>query len=166
MKSLSLYEMSDQYQFLANDLYDYETGVVDETTLARLNELTDSMENKAINIVMLYNSLEATRDAIKKEKDKMAAREKAFTSQVARLKEYLLTNMQRCQITKVECPQFVIGLQNNPISVEILNENEIPKKYDKKPKREIDITKIKDDLKNGVVIPGVRLVQRQSIRIR
>lgn len=166
MKALTLYEMSDQYQFLVNELYDHETGVVNETTLARLNELTDSMENKAINITMLFKSLEATKEAIKKEKDKMAAREKAFTAQVARLKEYLLQNMQRCQIKKIECPQFVIGLQNNPVAVEILNEEEIPAEYDKQPKRELDLAKIKDELQNGVVIPGVRLVQRQSIRIR
>lgn len=166
MKSLSLYEMSDQYQFLVNDLYDHETGVVNETTLARLNELTDTVENKAINITMLFNSLDATREAIKKEKDKMAAREKALASQIERLKEYLLTNMKRCEIKKIECPQFVIGLQNNPISVEISNAEEIPSRYDKQPKRELDITRIKDDLKKGVVIPGASLVQRQSIRIR
>lgn len=166
MKALSLYEMSDQYQFLVNDLYDPETGVVNETTLDKLNALTDSMENKAINITRFYKSLEATRDAIKNEKDKMAAREKAFTSQVDRLKEYLLSNMQRCEIKKIECPQFVIVLQNNPTAVEILNQEQIPNEYDKQPKREIDLTRIKDDLKNGVVIPGVRLVQRQSIRIR
>jgi len=115
---------------------------------------------------MLFKSLEATRKAIKAEKDKMAARERAFASQVSRLKDYLLTNMQRCQIKKIECPQFVIGVQNNPVAIEIINEDEIPHEYDKTPKRELDLAKIKEELQNGVVIPGVRLVQRQSIRIR
>jgi len=165
MKSLTLYEMSDKYQFLVSELYDYETGVVNETTLAKLNELTDSMENKCINITMLFKSIEATQEAIKKEKDKMAAREKAFKNQVARLKDYLLTNMERCDIKRIECPQFTLNLQNNPPALKIDDESLIPKTYDKVT-IEKDMAKIREDLLKGVVIPGARLVQGKSVRIR
>lgn len=166
MKALSLYEMSDQYQFLIHDLYDPETGVVDENALEKLNSLQDSIENKCINITKLFKSIELTQDMIKAEKDRLAQREKAFKNQVARLKEYLQTNMERCEIKKIECPEFTIGLQKNPPAVEVLSEDEVPHDYDKCPKRELDISKIKEDLQNGVVIPGVRLVQRNSVRIR
>jgi hypothetical protein len=166
MKSLTLYDLSEQYEFLANDLYNYETGVVDETALAKLNEIKDTIQNKCINIAKLFQSIEATQEAIKYEKERLAKREIAFKNQVARLKEYLLSNMQRCDIKKIECPEFTIGLQDNPPSVQISNEDQIPSEYDKPLKREIDIAKIKDDLKNGVVIPGASLVKRQSIRIR
>ena len=166
MKALTLYEISDQYQFLLNDLYDYETGVVNETTLAKLNEIQDTMQNKCINITRLFQSIEATQEAIKAEKDRLTKREKAFKNQVMRLKDYLESNMERCDIKKIECPEFTIGLQKNPPSVEILNESEIPHEYDREPKRELDLAKIRDELMNGVVIPGVRLIQKQSVRIR
>lgn len=162
---MRLYEIADQYQYLLNDLYDYETGVVNEMALARLNELTDTMEDKAINITRLFKELEASAEAIEKERQAMQKREKAIKNQVESLKDYLRSNMERCEIKKIECPQFVISLQNNPCSVEILNEESIPQEYTK-VKTELDIAKIKDELKNGVVIPGARLVQRQSIRIR
>lgn len=162
---MRLYEISDRYQFLLNDLYDYETGVVDETTLARLTELSDSMETKAINITMLFKELEASADAIEKERQNMQKREKALKNQIQSLKDYLRSNMERCEIKKIECPQFVISLQKNPCSVEISNEEDIPKEYTK-VKVEIDIAKIKNELKNGVVIPGAHLVQGSSIRIR
>lgn len=166
MNSLSLYDLSDQYQFLLSELYDQETGVVNETALARLNDVTDSIENKCINITKLFKAFELTQEAIKAEKDRLAKREKVFTNQVNRLKEYLKGSMEHCDIKKIECPQFTISIQKNPKSVEVLNENLIPSEYDKIHKREIDVAKIKMELENGVVIPGVHLVQKTSLRIR
>lgn len=165
MSQMKLYEIADQYQYLLNELYDYETGVVNETALARLNELADTMEDKAINITRLFKEMEANADAIEKERKAMQARETALKNQIKRLKEYLTSNMERCEIKKIECPQFSITLQKNPPSVEVLSESEIPTDYNK-VKVELDISKIKEELQNGVVIPGVRLIQRSSIRIR
>ncbi len=162
---MRLYEIADKYQFLLNDLYDHETGVVNETALARLNELSDSMEDKAVNITRLFKELEASAEAIEKERKAMQAREKALKNQITSLKDYLRSNMERCEIKKIECPQFVITLQKNPCSVEITDEKLIPSEYEK-VKVELDVAKIKDELKNGVVIPGARLVQGSSIRIR
>lgn len=162
---MRLYEIADQYQYLLNDLYDYETGVVNETALARLNELTDTMEDKAINITRLFKELEASAEAIEKERQAMQKREKALKNQVESLKEYLRSNMERCEIKKIECPQFVISLQKNPVKLEIFNAELIPAEYEVVT-HSLDEAKIKDELKNGVVIPGARLVQRQSIRIR
>lgn len=165
MSALRLYEIADQYQFLMNDLYDPETGVVDEAALSRLNEINDSLENKCINITRVFKSIDAERKAIEKERKAMAARESALKNQVIRLKDYLLSNMERCEIKKIECPQFSISLQKNPASVQIDDESLIPSEFDKIT-IEKDISKIKDALKNGVAIPGVRLVQKHSIRIR
>jgi hypothetical protein len=165
MSAIRLYEIADQYQFLLSDLYDHETGVVDETALAKLNEIQDSLENKCINITRLFKSIEAAQEAIEKERKAMAARESAFKNQVKRLKEYLLSNMERCDIKKIECPQFVIAVQKNPPSVQIDDVNLIPSEFDKVTV-EKDISKIKEALKNGVVIPGARLVQGNSLRIR
>lgn len=166
MKTLSLYEMSNQYQFLITDLYDYETGVVNETALEKLNALNDTIEEKCINISKLFQSLQATQEAIKAEKDRLAKREKAFKNQAERLKEYLKMNMERCEIKKIECTEFTISLQKNPASIQVICEDEIPAEYDKPVKREIDLLKIREDLKNGVDIPGVCLAQGSSIRIR
>lgn len=165
MSKVRLYEIADQYQFLMNDLYDYETGVVNEETLAKLNELTDSMEDKAINITRLFKELEASADAIEKERQNMQKREKALKNQISSLKEYLRSNMERCDIKKIECPQFSISLQKNPVKLDITNADEIPSEY-LVTTVSLDESKIKEELKNGVVIPGARLVQGTSIRIR
>lgn len=163
--SLRLYEIADQYRFLLSDMYDEETGEINENTIARLQELGDSMETKCINITRIFKQIDAEREAIEKERKAMSAREKALKNQVDRLKDYLSFNMEKCAITKIECPQFIISLQKNPPSVEILDENKIPQSYNRVTITH-DLQKIKEDIKNGVDVPGARLVQKNSLRIR
>jgi hypothetical protein len=163
--NLKLYEISDKYQFLLHDLYDEETGEIDESVMVKLNELSDSAETKCINIVKIFKEIDYQRLAIAEEKKRMQARETALKNQVERLKFYLQSNMDRCKIDRVECPQFVISMQKNPASLSITNAKLLPEKY-MKVTVEPDNEKIKEDLKNNVVIPGACLVQGRSVRIR
>jgi len=166
MQSLSLYKLSEKYQFLLNELCDPETGVVDETALAKLNDIEDSIENKCINVTKLFKSIEVMKKAIKLEKDRIAKREKAFKKQIERLKSYLQFGMENSGVQKIQCPEFTIAIQNNPPSVGFTDAEEVPAEYEKKLPRELDIQKILSDLKNGIAIPGAYLVQKQSLRIR
>lgn len=163
--SMRLYELANQYQFLLSDLYDDETGAVRVTALDQLHNLNEPIETKCINVVKVFKDLEAEAKAIEVERKAMAAREKALKSQVDSLKEYLRFNMERCEINEIKCPQFVIKLANNPPAVDIECENLIPDEY-KKVKIEFDLAHMRDDMKNGVVIPGANLIQRKSVRIR
>ena len=61
MSAMRLYEIADQYQFLLQDLYDEETGVVNETALAKLQALTDPLETKCINITRIFKQIDAER---------------------------------------------------------------------------------------------------------
>src|SRR6185503_9407396 len=166
MQSLSLYKLSEKYQFLLNELCDPETGVVDETALAKLNDIEDSIENKCINVTKLFKSIEVMKKAIKLEKDRIAKREKAFKKQIERLKSYLQFGMENSGVQKIQCPEFTIAIQNNPPSVGFTDAEEVPAEYEKKLPRELDIQKILSDLKNGIAIPGAYLVQKQSLRIK
>lgn len=163
--NMRLYEIADQYQFLNRDLYDPETGVVNEDTLEVLNQLNDTMENKAINITKFFKDLEKEHDAIKRERENMAAREKALKNKIDSLKNYLHFNMEKCQIKKISCPQFVISLQNNPVSLEVIDRESIPAEY-LITTVTVDTQRVKEHLKNGVAIPGARLIQKTSLRIK
>lgn len=166
MKEMTLYQISDEYKFLLDDLYNHDTGEIDENVMARLNNLADSAQDKCINITKVFKEFEKEYKAVEEERKRMAKREKAFKNQIDRLKNYLKTNMEACDITKIECPQFVISLQKNPPSVEPYDKSVIPDEY-KKITVEYDIQKMKYDMMtNGVVIPGARLVQGNSVRIR
>lgn len=165
MSALRLYEIADQYQFLLRDFYDDETGEINENALARLQALQEPLETKCINITRIFKQIDAEREAIEKERKLMAAREKALKNQVDRLKSYLLDNMERCELSEIKCPQFIIKLQKNPVSVDAYDKSVIPDQY-KKITIDYDLTKIKGDIANGIDVPGARLVQSNHIRIR
>jgi len=162
---IRLYEISEQYKFLLDELCDEETGVVDQAILAKLNALKEPLENKCINVVRVFKALTAECDAIEKERKAMMAREKALTRKVEFLKSYLLENMELCQVNEIKCSQFVIKLQKNAEKTDIFNEAEIPDEY-KKVSVDYDRTMIKNHIKMGVVVPGARLIQGNSVRIK
>lgn len=164
MTMLRLYEIANEYEFLLRDLVNEETGVLNEQALARLDELKDPLETKCLNITRLFKNMEAERAAIEKERKAMAAREKSLKKQVKRLKDYLLSNMERCDIKEIKCPQFVVKLQMYP-SVDIFDAEFIPDEY-KKISIEFYRSKMNQDMKKGIDIPGAILVQRSSIRIK
>ena len=166
MSNLKLYEISDQYQFLLSQLYNDDTGEINNVALEMLQEMKEPMENKCLNVVRVFKALDAEREAIEKERKNMAAREKSLKTQVDFLKNYLLINMEKCEIKKIECPQFVISLKKNPHAVDAYDKSVIPDEY-KKITIEYDIQRMKYDmLNNGVVIPGACLIQRNSVQIK
>jgi hypothetical protein len=163
---IPLYKLSEEYEFLIQNLYNEETGELDEVALKELDKLNDTIENKCINVTRFFTSIKATYEAIKAEKERLSKREKTFKKQVEWVKEYLKLNMERCNIKKIECPEFSISLRKNQDSLFINNEDLIPSEYEKPQKRELDNAKIKADLQNGVVIPGAFLVKNNSVQIR
>ena len=75
--------------------------------------------------------------------------------------------MERCAISEIKSPYFVIKLKKCPISTEILDENSIPNDYKKvKEVVTIDKLKLKDEMLAGVVIPGAQLRQNNRLEIR
>lgn len=142
MNTLSLYKLSDQFnEVLA--LFDDETFDA-ETLSDTLDGVQGEIQEKGINIVSLVKNMELSTDAIDKAVKELNARKKSIATKQEKLKEYLLFNMQRTGITKIEAPLFEIKLAKNPPSVEIINEKEIPKQFIKeKVVTTIDKTAIK-----------------------
>ena len=164
MSTLRLYEISENYQFLLDNLCD-ENGEVREDARAQLNEVKESMDVKCMNVVRVFKEMEVACEGIEKERKAMQAREKRIKDQVAWLKGYLLENMQACHIDKISCPQFEIKLRKNPKSVDVLNEADIPDEYWVE-KRELSKEAIKIALAGGMEVPGARLIQKSSVVIR
>lgn len=162
---MKLYEIAQEYQVALNNLYDEETGEINETALLNLNEIREPLEKKCISVVKYFKGLDAERKAIEDEKKKMAARESAYKKQVDSLKEYLLYNMVNSKVEKISCPEFVITLRKNRASVDDFDPAIIPDEYKK-----VEVTTKKMDilreLKNGVVIPGARIKYDPYIEIR
>ena len=103
----------------------------------------------------------------------MAARARTKRNLIARLKNLLLENMQRCGIKKIDRTRARISLRSNAESVNIPNDAAlIPWLLEhaddcltyRTP--EISKAKIKEALQSGREIPGASLVRTVSVIIK
>lgn len=83
--------------------------------------------------------------------------------------EYIKECMENADVLKVETTLGTLSIAKNPISVEIINEDEIPSEF----KQEVITTKIDkkaitDNFKTtGELIPGVQInTNKTSLRIK
>ena len=167
MTDLTLYNIADQYLVDLQKLQDME---IDEQTFAdTLEGLSGELELKATNVAMFVRNLEASAEAIKAAEKQMAERRKALEAKADRIRQYLLDNMTRTGITKIDCPYFVLSVRKNPPAVEVLNQDMIPDEYfdiPEPPAPTLNKNRLKEDLKAGVIVEGVKLTAGQSLSIK
>lgn len=164
---MNLYEIANQYQHLLDQSFNPETGEINEYAIAKLDETKEDMEEKGIAISSYIQNLEAEEMAVDAAIDRMQIRKNQLTKKVEYLVEYLRSNMERCGIKQISCPYFVIKLKKCPVSLEITDEKLIPDYYKvKKSVTSIDKVSIKEDLAEGLEIPGAKLKQRNRLEIK
>jgi len=167
MTDLTLYTIADQY---LQDLQKLQDMDLDEQTFAdTLESLSGDLEVKATNVAMFVRNLEANAESIKAAEKQMAERRKAIESKAERIRNYLKNNMARTGITKIDCPYFALSLRNSPPAVEVINADEIPAQYfdiPEPPAPVLNKNRLKDDLKNGVIVEGARLTQGSYLQIK
>ena len=167
MNSLALYTIADQY--LADLQKLQEMDLDDQTLTDTLEAMSGDLELKATNVAMFVRNLEAGAEAIKAAEKAMADRRKALEGKAERIREYLLSNMLRTGITKIECPYFALSVRKNPPAVEVLDQAMIPDEYfdiPEPPAPTLNKNRLKEALKNGVEVQGAKLSVGQSLSIK
>lgn len=167
MSNLSLYQIADEYKSAADELANLE---LDEQTLAdTLDGLSGELEAKATNVAMFVRNLEASAEAIKEAEKQMAERRKAIENRATRIKEYIKTNMEKAEISKIECPYFSLAIRNNPASVVIDDAGKLPDKflvYPDPPPPRPDKKALGDALKGGEEVSGCHLERGTRLEIK
>jgi len=160
----ALYAITNQYLALANQLAD---GDFDATTIADTIEasgITDELAVKAQGIEYVARGAEAHNLAIDAEIARLQALKAHRCKVAAGLREYLLTNMQRAGIERIDCPMFSISIRHNPPAVEIFDPLSLPAQYmvtpaPKPPVAAPDKKAIAAAIKTGAEVPGAKLTQ-------
>jgi len=168
MKNLpALFTLANEYQEAASRLA--ELDLDEQTVKDTLEGLAGDLETKSTNVAMFVRNLEAMSEKMKEAEAEIASRRAAIDKRTERVRAYLKENMERVQITKIECPYFALTIQKNPPSVKIIDAGAIPDAYMRIPPvplPEPDKGKIKDALKAGTAVPGCELTQGTSLRIK
>lgn len=160
----NLFDLSTNYQ----QVYDLISSGEDESIyLDTLESINEALEDKADSYVGVIKSLEADNDAITKEIKRLQERKQANTNGIKRLKESLQLAMETTGKTKFKTSTNSFGIQKNAPSLKIaVDESTLPDNYFSEQQPKLDRNRLKDDLKNGIEINGVELVQTESLRIR
>jgi hypothetical protein len=163
---MRLYEIATQYQALQDHLYD-EDGVIDDKSIALLDEHSELMQDKCVALSSVIKNMEAERQAIANAMKNMESRAIRISDKMNLLQNYLKENMERCGISEIKCPQFVIKVKRNPESIEVFDEESIPKTYKvEQITWKVDKRKLKQDIREGISIPGAGLKQNTRLEIK
>ena len=167
MSQMSLYKITNKFVEIMDKA---ENGELTEEEYNKLGEeLAIELLNKSANIVGYIKNSESLIEAIKAEENRLADMRKKGEKKLEKFKDYVKENMDKLEIDKIPTELGTLVIAKNPISVEVQDENEIPKEY----KIEVVTTKVdKVAIKNyfketGEIIPGTRIIDNKtSLRIK
>ena len=140
---------------------DLETGEILNSD--ELDALQMERDRKVEGVGLKIKNLEAEKEAVKKEKENFAVREKRLDKEINGYKEWLKYALQG-QPFKTE--RLVVSYRKSE-SVEISDEYLIPDEYcNFNVVRKPDKTLLKKSLKQGKEIMGATLVEKQNLQIK
>ena len=157
----ALHQLSGQYLQLWNEV-DNPDFDLDSLELA-LDGLEGELTKKCENTAMYFQNLDGTANQIGDAIKRMQHRKKVIENKAARMRKYLYDNMKASDISKIECPEFVLSIKKNPKSVLIEDEDLIPAEF----KTTIETIKIdKTAIKKAEGCPGAKIVQGDRLDIK
>ena len=161
----SLFGITEELlQIFENIEIDEETGEL--LNLEQLEHIQGEFDDKASNIALYIQELQAQAEAIKNKSESLKERQKSTTNKAERLKAYLSDMMNRAGKDKVETDDVRISFRKSE-SVDILDEKLIPQEYlNEKITVAPNKTEIKKAIKSGQEIAGAMLVENQNLQIK
>lgn len=163
--SKSLFGITEELlQIFENIDIDEETGEL--LNLEQLEQIQGEFDDKASNIALYIQELQAQAEAIKNKSESLKDRQKSTTNKAERLKAYLSDMMNRAGKTKVETDDVRISFRKSE-SVEILDQQLIPEEYiNARLTVTPDKVSIKKAIKSGQNIEGAILIENQNLQIK
>jgi len=128
-KDVSLWKLTNEHQKLLNELYDYETGEINELIQAKLDTLEPTIEKKCIAVTQWIRKLESEKRELDAIQEEVESRRHAYDREVKKYSNYLELNMKKQGMTEIKCPFFTVRLRKNPHSTDIIDESLIPQKF-------------------------------------
>ena len=160
---MKLYEIPNELE----TMIDPETGEI--TDEERFMELVNRFNNGKEWLALMYKNYSADAEALKKEKDAFAVREKVAKNKAERVKKYLdfLCDGEKFSTDKVQVTyrkSTAVEVDDEFVSLAIGDEN--LEHFLKFKEPEVDKTALKDAIKTGITFEHARMVEHNNIQIR
>ena len=165
---MTLYELTNDYMELLQMAEDPD--IDEQAFLDTLEGIKGALEDKADNYAKIMRMLETDAKGIKAEEERLAKRRKTIEGNVSRMKSALQYAMESTGKVKFKTTLFSFGIQNNPASV-VMDEQDIeniPERFLKYKDPDIDRKAIKDAIKAGDedAMAIAHMEQTKGLRIR
>lgn len=161
IKMSTLYSIQGKYQQLLNLAEQLDPELLKDT----LESIDDELETKAENVAFVIKELEGQSLVLETETKRLAERKNTINNNVKRLKQSLFDAMITAKKQKIKTNLFTLDIRKNPPSVIVEDESKLLNYLIEQPKK-IDKTKLGDDLKKGIEVPGAVLVQTERLQIK
>ncbi|EAF0326804.1 siphovirus Gp157 family protein [Listeria monocytogenes] len=157
----TLYSIQDKYQQLLNLAEQLDPELLKDT----LESIDDELETKAENVAFVIKELEGQSLILEKETKRLAERKNTINNNVKRLKQSLFDAMITANKQKIKTNLFTLDIRKNPPSIIVEDESKLLNYLIEQPKK-LDKTKLGDDLKKGIEVPGAKIIQTERLQIR
>lgn len=159
----TLFNLTDNYK----QVYELIAEQGDEQSLIdTLSSINDALEDKADGYVSVIKSLETDNKAIDEEIKRLQQRKTTNKNGIDRLKESLKESMEATGKTKFKTSLNSYNIQQNPQSLNIIDEKNIPKDFWLSQAPKLDKKALLKHIKDNNEIEGVEIKQTQSLRVR
>jgi len=163
--NLTLYTLADDYLAATEQLQqmDMPPEVVNDT----LESMLGDIQVKATNVAMFVRNLEGAAQLKRDAAKDLAKQADAIEYRAKQIREYLLFQMQRTGISKIDCPYFALSIRKNPHKVEL--HGAPPDEFMRHPEPpppEPDKKAIAEWLKAGNVADWAELIQTERLEIK
>jgi hypothetical protein len=124
------------------------------------------LNNKSTSLIHVIKNIESDETMLDNEIKRLKAIKDRKSKNLESLKEYIKVCMEQMNLTKIETPIGNFSLRKSE-SVNIIDSTKIPSEYvnvviENKP----DKVKIKEALKNKIVIEGAEIVNKNNLNIK
>lgn len=140
----------------------------------RVQELLEKMvseesdwENKAVNVAKFLNQLSLDVAQIDSEIERLTKKKKSNESAHKNLHDLLMWQMESFGKLEIKNPLLSIKVKENPPSLIVERDDLVPEKF-KTKKEVVSVNKnaIKQALKDGEVVDGVKLINTKKLSIK
>ena len=162
--NITLYQCAADVQAVLDAYFDDETERNDT-----IEAVIGRFEAKAQSVAAYCLNLAAQGDMLEEHIKAMQAKLKTCRAREGRLKDYLAANMKACGIRSIQADDgsFAAKFAKTPPRVDIWDEAQIPQDYLRvKTTTEPDKTAIKAAIQAGREVPGAKLEQSESLRLK
>ena len=164
---MNLYELNQNFNNLIEVLENTEDENIKELIKKSMDQLTLETNEKIENIIKYIKNLEATATALETEVKRLNDRKVKTLKKVDNLKNYLKDFTNTLDSKKYHTGIFNISIRKNAAAIIIENDFLVPDEFCKTEIiRKVDKIALKEKLKAGEVIEGVKLQQSESIIIK